>query len=370
MNQVLFGDVFDNIKQLLVPIDLYRLSRSCKKYKQIITEKDIKNSAIYEMKKRLNNIFGDNYVNFMLLLRELDATIIGSFITQCMLGETWVDTDVNICIVQSMNQRYTFDSDEDEPNNKEEHDISIVKFIARGGYSMESYGTYSDIFYKFISVVRCEVNMICIKFILIPYNAHPQININKFMHANYDHNASKNMYQINSNELYIHRIYEIFTKCTNIILDKETFTKMHNRGFRFYESDTNKKVMSNDDIFNSICKVIKISGRKSQIECEKIIDRKHKFATKDGVFYYMHHHTIYQKRKAYSIFNIDITSPYYADITKVRYDGAHISKCMPETICIAKLLYPELYHYHHNYIGDEEYSSDEDNDIILVPSYE
>ena len=85
MNQVLFGDIFINIEQLLQPKDLYVLSQSCKKYNQMII---IKKSIICEINKRLRHILGNEYEKFIESMVNADAAIVGSFITQCLLGET------------------------------------------------------------------------------------------------------------------------------------------------------------------------------------------------------------------------------------------------------------------------------------------
>jgi len=62
MNKVLFGDAFNIIKQFLLPIELYQLSQSCKKYNQLITENAINNNTIDEMMKRLRIIFGNDFI--------------------------------------------------------------------------------------------------------------------------------------------------------------------------------------------------------------------------------------------------------------------------------------------------------------------
>jgi hypothetical protein len=88
MIQVLFGDIFINIEYHLVPIDLYHLSQSCKKYNKMIIKENIKKSTINEINMRLRRHFSDNCDEFIKVMQRADGAIIGSFITQCLLGET------------------------------------------------------------------------------------------------------------------------------------------------------------------------------------------------------------------------------------------------------------------------------------------
>uniref|UniRef100_A0A6C0C8B8 Uncharacterized protein n=1 Tax=viral metagenome TaxID=1070528 RepID=A0A6C0C8B8_9ZZZZ len=87
MDQILFGDIFINIELYLSPKDLYELS--CERFNNIISDKCIKNKVIKEINMRLRHNLEDNYDEFIKIMLKMNASIVGSFITQCLLDETW-----------------------------------------------------------------------------------------------------------------------------------------------------------------------------------------------------------------------------------------------------------------------------------------
>jgi hypothetical protein len=72
------------------------------------------------------------------------------------------------------------------------------------------------------------------------------------------------MYEFSSGELYVHRINGIFSRCTNLSKLGNTskdFSNMYNRGFRFYKSKDNRKILSSEDILRSFFDVMNIESR-------------------------------------------------------------------------------------------------------------
>src|ERR1700722_4295200 len=97
MKQVLYGDPFNYvIIKYLYPIDLYNLCLTNKKFNMMLKNK-IKKSIISEIENRLKNIL-DNFLEFQEFLNKSSSIISGSFIIQCILGEYWNNSDIDIYV--------------------------------------------------------------------------------------------------------------------------------------------------------------------------------------------------------------------------------------------------------------------------------
>uniref|UniRef100_A0A6C0C9S5 F-box domain-containing protein n=1 Tax=viral metagenome TaxID=1070528 RepID=A0A6C0C9S5_9ZZZZ len=57
MQYICYRDILGELKKLLKPIDLYRLSLTCKEYRKVISMQDIKESTKNEIYRRLDKIF-------------------------------------------------------------------------------------------------------------------------------------------------------------------------------------------------------------------------------------------------------------------------------------------------------------------------
>jgi len=79
------------------PLVLYQL-KQVNLFYYTITDDDIKRAAIKEINHRLLLIFTDKLIDFKKLLQSSCAVISGSFIMQCLLGEHWHDSDIDIFI--------------------------------------------------------------------------------------------------------------------------------------------------------------------------------------------------------------------------------------------------------------------------------
>uniref|UniRef100_A0A6C0C7P3 Uncharacterized protein n=1 Tax=viral metagenome TaxID=1070528 RepID=A0A6C0C7P3_9ZZZZ len=76
MEQVLFGDAFSNIEQHLFPRDLYNLMNLCKNFSKMITENTIKKNVVNEINIRLRHNLGNNYDEFIEIMKKIDGVII------------------------------------------------------------------------------------------------------------------------------------------------------------------------------------------------------------------------------------------------------------------------------------------------------
>jgi hypothetical protein len=97
---ILSGDAFVSIQQFLSIIDLYNLMLSCKYFVKILRKNIIK-KVIFEIDRRLQFIFKENYDDFKMTMHNSGAIIGGSFITQCILNEHWAGSDIEIYQMQN-----------------------------------------------------------------------------------------------------------------------------------------------------------------------------------------------------------------------------------------------------------------------------
>jgi len=340
---VLFGDTFPNIQRSLLPVNLYMLSLTCKQYHKIITKDNIKKSIICEINRRLNSIFDDKYVEFMRLLNDANATIMGSFITQCMLGESWEDTQIHIVIKKAEINVSIVGATKTYRQNWDNTMVFLHKYRMNPQAIMDpNKGTH---------FMQYNINGILIKLFLV--------------HDDYTYNINiKNIYNIATNRLIINNTHDTFTKRINLyrdngdMMDPATFFKMYLRGFRFYRDNM---MMSNEAIHNLIYKTIKIKGKRKREECESHVNRG-KFMIKNGIIYSWTPTENRERYKPYPVFDIDTKSPYYTIVTDSKLPQCHvqISKCINHD-CITKLLYPKLEHYHCTCAREKKF--------ILIPKY-
>src|SRR5438128_2481895 len=88
-------DIIYNISEYLAPIHVYNFTKTCKYY---MTTVEIKLVIIKEINRRLTIIFGDKLAGFKNVMRDTCSMISGSFILQCILGEYWDKSDIDIFV--------------------------------------------------------------------------------------------------------------------------------------------------------------------------------------------------------------------------------------------------------------------------------
>jgi hypothetical protein len=322
------ADIFDNVlTPVLVPIDLYNLARTCKKYQKNIKMSHIKKSAICEINRRLYKILGDGFDEFKNMMRGADATISGSFVIQCILGEHWQDSDIDIyvdeqlyfdfrCNIQRFNALFDADDEYEEQelsieidtnqinleseskkiineNTEDEKtcesdDKNILKYMKKN-YHIEKIhtGYREDTTY----IVDFIVNETKIQFIA----NEPGKN---FI-LDYDFNICKNTYKYEDvfdrdTNLFIYRINEIFTKYTNFAATYDykksikRYIKYHNRGFDFYsgaDKITSHNIWNHMNINNNIFKIVPVNESYKKCKSMMMSDLYDFAYIEDGIYY-------------------------------------------------------------------------------------
>uniref|UniRef100_A0A6C0CAM7 Uncharacterized protein n=1 Tax=viral metagenome TaxID=1070528 RepID=A0A6C0CAM7_9ZZZZ len=318
MEQVLFGDVLEIIGQHLFPINLHNLSLTCQKSIKIITRDVIKKNTIGVMKRVLQDHFGDNYDKFMETMKKTNGIIIGYFIQQCLLEEK--------CTVVNT---YT-------KNDKEIFDFMVEKgYVGIKGTNIRYDNKCQQIS---IPSVTFKINPM---FSVRVYTT--EISVESVVHEYTEYNSSKNMYSFVSNELYVDRMTEIFAKVTNV----SRFPRLHvdfrhayKQGFRFYRSDSVKRLMSNDDILHSFFNVLKVNEREPV-----------KFYGEEK--FLIHKNVMYRWTTGKPFCEIMATSFY--DKRNDPNANIYIQTCAFPEECNVTLLCPNKIHYHARYIKGNDW---------------
>lgn len=357
MDQVLFGDAFINIESHLSPKDLYQLSWSCKRFCKIITDGRIKERCITEMISRLRNSFGNNYDGFVDIVRKMDIVIVGSFITQCFLGETWQKSTVGMYTTTQINRISSvrdyahFADGDDSTESSEGCNNELTTFLQSKGYivteprSVKRYDERER--YIYLYPLACIVNGLRTR--LFPlYHGNKPISIEHYMHQYIEFDVCKNMYSFATNELYVHDMYGIYAKRESLPRSIDLsphFRGLHQKGFQFYGPDN--KLLSNYDILCSNYHVIKVTDR---IPAQK---------TKGDVRYTIVDDTIratHLKQERCTAIVFDVLSTSICDKNRHFY----IRKCEHIKSCVVKLLNQNRKHLHGRHIGKS------DREIVLI----
>uniref|UniRef100_A0A6C0CBV1 Uncharacterized protein n=1 Tax=viral metagenome TaxID=1070528 RepID=A0A6C0CBV1_9ZZZZ len=305
MDIVLLGDLFVNvIVPILIPIDLYHLAQTCKSCQKKIKISHVKKSVINEINRRLYNIFNDDFDDFKSAMRGSGAIISGSFIIQCILGEYWRDSDIDIYVNTKMfedfhnpnHMTYDFLNKKSEDSDLSEHedsvsDANILKYMTRKNYFLEHTALNYDGLPAYI--IDFKVHKTKIQFIGVP-----ERNIVMHIINNYDFDICKNAYKFDDifdgeTNLFIYRLNDIFCRCTNFApksnLERniKRYLKYHRRGFNFY-SYNKDNMITRSNIWDQInINIIKMTPiRKTYRECRSIMSKDYEFTCCEDIIMY------------------------------------------------------------------------------------
>uniref|UniRef100_A0A6C0CB15 Uncharacterized protein n=1 Tax=viral metagenome TaxID=1070528 RepID=A0A6C0CB15_9ZZZZ len=321
MEIILFGDIFDDILPMLIPIDLYNLVQTCKIYQQKIKMSHIKLTTINEINRRLFEMFEDDFDSFKKAMRESDATISGSFIVQCILGEKW-SNNVNIYVSSKIYGEFIMQTKQET--------INILEYM-REKYEL-SKNSRKEYDKQIIGV--SYVNGKQIRFINIQNE-----KIESYMKREFDFNICKNSYV--NNNVKIYQINEIFTRHTNfapkydLIKNMNRYIKYHKRGFNFY-LDTRYNLVTNHNIWDNFrIDIIKVTPIKiSYDKCGAIMTGiNNNFTCIENIISFGHYKTT-KYVKILEMQNTDLI----VDMRPCRC-GGYVE-------CLFKYIYPNISHLH------------------------
>jgi hypothetical protein len=365
MNRMFFGDTFIEIKRYLLPVDLYKLSLLCKTYNRMINKNMIENSMVSEIKHRIRLYLGTDYEKIMELLKPMEPTIIGSFIAQCILCETWQDCCVKIYVSKpSINlQNLFFDYPE---TTAIANDCDFIKFMSAKKYKMEHvrFFRYGGRRHINASIVRCNINGNNIDLLI------SKGDIGSAMHQHNEHNIYKNMYNITSDQLIIYNVDDIFSKRTNLVEYSnfcDNYLTMQKRGFKFYKSNqSNGKLLTNEEIIQYYQSLDIIKVKCIDDTYKQYLNTHHEFIIDGDKIYHMTRSIKYSDNDPVFTINHMLLRNDSKNINVYRH--LRMYRCM-SVDCVVKLIYPESEHYHCTYVTDEkkyDVEGYEDDDAFLI----
>jgi len=341
---------------------------TCKKFQHGL-ENNIKSNIINAIKTRLCNDLGPFQDEFMRILEPMNPVIIGSFITQCMLGEKWQDGTIKIWISNptACLERYAEKYGKEREKNDE-----ITNFLTANDCAKDILGRiyYSSVSAFWKRIISCSINDNKIDLILCDRRdgIHAKEFVQEFIH--YD--VNKNMFNITSSEISIYKMDKVSDKYANLIEQKdfyEQYPKMQRRGFKFYESDLNPDLMTDDEMINYYFRssdIIKVSCDNDMYKIHMKMNRE--FIMDNNKIFCMTRTRRYVENPVFTVTELKITKYVDTDNT-CTYRHMNMFVCKSKT-CAVKLFYPESEHYHCVYITDDEniydYSKSENGAILIL----
>ena len=295
MEHVLFSDPLLEIIHYLSPKDVLSLVNSSVKCKKIIKYVHFRQVIIIEINRRLRNIFGDFYEEFKYELENNQAIISGSFILQCILGEEWQGSDIDIYLPTKgiyMDQ-YGFTNLE----NFFYHHLALIEFWGKNYENNIIDGTRKYAFYKEKhlhevnaglnpneiyqiyrekSIEYIEPNVSPIQIIKLEADFEEAMN---FIRNDFDFDIIKNNYYIKDGVEYleIKNLKDILSRKTIFRLS-QTFRhewnrkkKYEDRGFEFFYDQNPREYIKSFE--NPIRGIIKI-GQKIIFEVERLSENR------------------------------------------------------------------------------------------------
>jgi hypothetical protein len=234
MDEYFYSDFLKEVS----PLTLYELKLSNKSFNDSITLDVIKTSIIKEINRRLSIIFGDELNNFKTTLDKSKSIIAGSFVLQCILGEYWDKSDIDIYypIAININNNNTnniinfFGSKEFAYNDLENFFINlpIIKFTVK---HVTNYAGDAVTIRDFES---CNTGVkIQIVEKEMPKNYD---DINSYINTYFDFDVCNNMFYHENgiDKIKISNLESIFNKIIQSKRDStmDRYEKYSNRGFK------------------------------------------------------------------------------------------------------------------------------------------
>lgn len=191
---VLYGDPFRYvISTFLSPRELYRLRSVNRMYRHLITDNLIYETTILEINRRLSQILGDHLENFYQVLQQVDGGISGSLILQCLLGESWEGSDIDIYL----------------PHRHDWNQETLVD-----GFLRQVLGTQPEMVNSYLFNMKCEnrirehtIQETRFQVIVIqtPYD-----DLEQFICADYDMDVCMNLYD--GQRFFCHSLSAVMNK--------------------------------------------------------------------------------------------------------------------------------------------------------------
>ena len=226
--EVLCSDWFIyNIQEHLVPKDFFVLKYVCKYYYKYITKNDIKKKIISTIHERLKKVLNIQYETFIKYISKNYISISGSFIIQCILGEYYEESDIDMYSYLIMEEHMFFDI------------FSMESLTEMQKQMFADYGCLPDI----ASIIneKLENGHKLQQIVMNSTKIKTLEQLKNFVLSSFDFNICKNLFSIIDGKeyLYIHSLWNIINKhdiITTVKFDRQVpnrIEKYKKRGFNF-----------------------------------------------------------------------------------------------------------------------------------------
>lgn len=399
--EIVFSDhVFAIIKSFLVPKDLCALLSVCGHVSKHISVREIKCRICDEIDRRLDLIFENNIDSFKSTMTHLETVIGGSFVTQCILGEMWEHSSIDIYVtncevapqdVKTCKQNRVFPvseryqnvliTEEDLLNEcvieaenfsgtqyhampKRYHNVNFtdhqmyLKKSSRARIKNVNYGkphkrhdTMFDFFYEkgYHSEreypshgrgchIKYRIKNATIKLIHIREKRAEQYFEEKssIYQCLYNYNNG-------TRNLRVHHMSDICARHASLkTVNVHAFVKLYDRKFTFYKSgDVSKQTLSRQDIHNMVSPCLPLIVNK--VSNEPFIDVRESIADYFTVSdKFVINNCIYRSNGE----TID-ACPHFQILNYSLPNEFRMEECLfGKTNCITRFLYPGLLHLH------------------------
>jgi predicted nucleotidyltransferase len=189
----------------------------------IVKNVDIHNAIIKQVHIKLKEILRGQYELFIKYITVNDIAISGSFIMQCILGEDWEESDIDL---------YLFDEENDNYFDVMGIDKEVLTYEQKKEI-MDSYGNFIDI----RKIINRKIYDKKIQAIYVPTQTRNEFK--SFVLDNFDLNICKNIFQIVDGKemVYVHDLTGLINRREvvdgNYMRDKKKgrIEKYKSRGF-------------------------------------------------------------------------------------------------------------------------------------------
>ena len=234
----------------LQPLALYNMKLCNKFWNKYITLSMIKESIIKEMTIRLIAIFGDKYDEFNKILDTTKAVISGSFIIQCILGEHWEGSDIDIYFPTINNKKYLTDC-HNPYYELEKFLYETVKFdMKRSERAISRYKrdqSNDKLSIEYVRNYETETNSIQIIQAKIENNHN---KMKEFIYDTFDFDICRNVYYIDSGKIYLNilKLNDILNKISEFKIGYrvgssiQRYEKYTKRGFNIINNMTYNEI--------------------------------------------------------------------------------------------------------------------------------
>jgi len=223
LNCTLYGNPFDHIiVNFLNMKDIYNLRFVNKRFFGKIDENYILRIIKSRLECKLKSVFGNDYNLFVLAMSQSKAVLSGSFILQCILGETWENSDIDIYVGNEQSNNIMDKFLKSITNNAETDDNALYK----AAYEIINNITNYHLDNLKIQVVQIRTNN--------KYSLWNHVN-----NTGFDVCKNRLYYSANGNlQLQLTNYKEAIHKCTTFIIQNiddfyYRIEKYSKRGFKF-----------------------------------------------------------------------------------------------------------------------------------------